>query len=390
MFEKTNPSIPLTMPWKPSSSVDFAIEQTNDWNRASACVSSTEVPPPRSDSGSMPAAWTSSAGAHTREAAKTRPPGRPAFHRAATAPRGWLTRSRHCSRISSGVMVCLHRFQEAVQEQGADLARERPRIVPGAQEGAGGDAVQHAEQQVRRREEFVARAPARVELAQDREPAPEVLAPLGGDLGASGLLEQLPVPVDDLEVCGAAEAEVEVRLDQRQELHLGRPRLGERVVEGCDQCVESPIEHQEEQLILAADVVVEPGERQTSGSRDLPNRRMGIPAPGDAGACGLDDAPVAVFDRHPNLLPNDRSVGRYSRLFGQPWESVKRLIYLGRSTGNEGCGGPVEAPIFSSHEGRDRRDLDQARPDLAHARDLAGDRLGRGERGGGLGRGEPP
>src|SRR3972149_5072600 len=185
MFENTKPSMPLTMSWKPSSSVDFAIEQTNDWNRASACVSSTEVPPPSRDSGSMPAAWTSSAGVHTGEAATPRPPGRSAFPRSATAPRGCPTRSRHCSRICSGVMVCLHRFQEAVEKEGADLAREGPRVVARAQEGAGGDTVQHAQEQVRRREELVARAPARVELAQDREPALQVLAALGGGVRAA-------------------------------------------------------------------------------------------------------------------------------------------------------------------------------------------------------------
>jgi hypothetical protein len=65
MFENTKPSMPRTAPWKPSSSDDFATEQTNDWKRASACVSSTEAPPPRSPSGSMPAAWITSAGAHT-------------------------------------------------------------------------------------------------------------------------------------------------------------------------------------------------------------------------------------------------------------------------------------------------------------------------------------
>ena len=41
------------------------MEQTKDWKRASACVSSTEVPPPRSASGSIPAAWMTSAGAQT-------------------------------------------------------------------------------------------------------------------------------------------------------------------------------------------------------------------------------------------------------------------------------------------------------------------------------------
>src|SRR3990170_3690795 len=154
MFENTNPSMPLTMSWKPSSRVDFAIEHTKDWNRASACVSSTEVPPPRSDSGSMPAAWMSSAGAHTGYAATTRPPGWAAFHRSATAPRGWATSSRHWSRICSGVMARLRWFEEAVEEERADLGRERARVVARAHERPGRDAVQHAQEEIGRRQEL--------------------------------------------------------------------------------------------------------------------------------------------------------------------------------------------------------------------------------------------
>src|SRR3989304_6080645 len=61
MLENTRPSTPLTSPWKPSSRLDFAMEQTKDWNRESAWVSSTVAPAPRSPSGNMPPAWITSA-----------------------------------------------------------------------------------------------------------------------------------------------------------------------------------------------------------------------------------------------------------------------------------------------------------------------------------------
>src|SRR3990172_3310245 len=62
MLENTRPSTPLSSPWKPSSRLDFAMEQTKDWNRESAWVSSTVAPAPRRPSGSMPPAWITSAG----------------------------------------------------------------------------------------------------------------------------------------------------------------------------------------------------------------------------------------------------------------------------------------------------------------------------------------
>jgi hypothetical protein len=65
MFENTKPSTPFSIPWNPSSRLDLATAHTKDWKRASACVSSTEVPPPRRARGSRPAAWMISAGAHT-------------------------------------------------------------------------------------------------------------------------------------------------------------------------------------------------------------------------------------------------------------------------------------------------------------------------------------
>src|SRR3990167_4084777 len=154
------------------------------------------------------------AGPPPGSAATPRPPGWAAFHRSATAPRGRATSSRHWSRICSGVMARLRWFEEAVEEEGADLGRERARVVAGAHERPGRDAVRHAEEEIGRRQELVAGPPVRVELAQDPEPALDVVAALGRDLRAARLGQELPVAVDDLERLAVAEAEVEVRLDQ--------------------------------------------------------------------------------------------------------------------------------------------------------------------------------
>ena len=99
MLENTRPSTPLSSPWKPSSRLDFAMEQTKDWNRESAWVSSTVAPAPRRPSGSMPPAWITSAGLQTGKHATARPPGWDSFQRSAIAPSGSAQSSRHRSMV---------------------------------------------------------------------------------------------------------------------------------------------------------------------------------------------------------------------------------------------------------------------------------------------------
>ena len=89
-----------------------------------------------------------------------------------------------------------------MEEERAHLGREVARVVDGAQERPGGDAVQHAEQQVGGREQLGIRPPVAIELAQHGQPALQVGLALGRDLGASRLRQQLVVAVDDAERVG--------------------------------------------------------------------------------------------------------------------------------------------------------------------------------------------
>src|SRR3989304_4270414 len=216
MLEKTKPSTPFTSPWKPSSRLDLATEQTKDWKRASAGVSSTAAPPPRR--APPPPSGPGRRRAGGRGAPDTvRGPGQPSC------------RPPDVGGLEVGAAG--RGLEEAVEEKRPHLGRERPGVVRRAQEGAGRDAVEHAEEEIGRRQQLVARAAVGVELAQDRQAPREIRLPLGRDLVAPRPRDELPVAVDDLERGGVAEAKAEVGADQREASQPPVAPLGEGSIE---------------------------------------------------------------------------------------------------------------------------------------------------------------
>ena len=71
------------------------------------------------------------------------------------------------------------------------------------------------------------RAPVGIEITQDGQPPLQVGLPLGRDLGAPRLGQQLVVAVDDPQRVRVVEAEIEMGADQGQQPVLGSARLRE-------------------------------------------------------------------------------------------------------------------------------------------------------------------
>jgi hypothetical protein len=72
--------------------------------------------------------------------------------------------------------------------------------------------------------------------------------------------------------------------------------------------IEGPVEHQEEQLVLAAHVVIEAGEGEPGRARDVADRRLMEAAPRDGLARRREDPVVSLAERHPEP-PADHPFG---------------------------------------------------------------------------------
>ena len=95
-----------------------------------------------------------------------------------------------------------------------------------------------------------------------------------------------------------------------QQAALGRVRRREIPTEALEEPVQRPAEHQEQQLVLLADVVIEAGQRQSSRVGDLPHRRLMEAAARDHAARRVQDDLVPLADRHSEPPAN--------QLFGWP------------------------------------------------------------------------
>jgi hypothetical protein len=147
----------------------------------------------------------------------------------------------------------------------------------------------------------------RIERAEDGDAAAEIGGPLGDHLGAVGAPEQVPVAVDDLQRRRLLEGERQVRADERAELLLRRLGGGLRAVEVGKQPVQRAVEHEEEQLLLAVHVVIEPGEREPRRVRDVADRRLMKSAPRDDVGGGGEDGVVPGTD-HSTEPPTERLI----------------------------------------------------------------------------------
>jgi hypothetical protein len=188
-----------------------------------------------------------------------------------------------------------------VEEEAADFGGQGLDAPPLAHEGPRGDAVEHAEEEIGGRQELLVAPPGGVQRAEDLEPPQQVALALLGGRHPVGIGQHFHVAVDDLEGGAVVERELEVGADEREKPGFRCHRLGESGVQLAEQRVQGLVDDQEQELVLGPDVVIEAGERELCGARDLANGSLVIPLAGNHLKRRLGDRRIAMRDTHRTL-----------------------------------------------------------------------------------------